>query len=112
MERLGIAPLADRQIGELSGGQQQRVLLARALAQQADLLLLDEPFAAMDAHTTEVVFDVLEELRMEGKTLLVATHYLDRLEEKFDGALYLANGWLAEPEPGAFVGEDFRKAVS
>ncbi len=112
MERLGIASLADRQIGELSGGQQQRVLLARALAQQSDLLLLDEPFAAMDVQTTEVVFEVLEELRAEGKTLLVATHYLDRLEEEFDGALYLANGRLAEPEPGAFVGEDFREEAA
>lgn len=112
MERLGIAALADRQIGELSGGQQQRVLLARALAQKADLLLLDEPLAAMDARTTEVVFEVLEELRAEGKTLLVATHYLDRLEREFDGALYLSNGRMVEPEPGAFVGTDFRGDAS
>ncbi|MGB3635356.1 MAG: ABC transporter ATP-binding protein [Rubrobacteraceae bacterium] len=112
MERLGITSLADRQIGELSGGQQQRVLLARALAQKADLLLLDEPFAAMDAQTTEVVFEVLEELRSEGKTLLVATHYLDRLEREFDGALYLSNGRLVEPEPGMFVGGDFREEAA
>ncbi|CAN5558899.1 metal ABC transporter ATP-binding protein [soil metagenome] len=112
MERLGIASLADRQIGELSGGQQQRVLLARALAQKADLLLLDEPFAAMDVQTTEVVFEVLEELRAEGKTLLVATHYLDRLEREFDGALYLQNGRVMEPEIGSFVGHDFRGAAS
>lgn len=108
MDRLGITSLAERQIGELSGGQQQRVLLARALAQKADLLLLDEPFAAMDARTTEVVFEVLDDLRSEGKTLVVATHYLARLEREFEGALYLVNGRLAEPEPGEFVGEDFR----
>lgn len=111
MERLGVASLAGRQIGELSGGQQQRVLLARALAQKADLLLLDEPFAAVDARTTEVVFEVLEELRAEGKALVVATHYLDRLQEEFDGALYLANGRLASPEPGAFVGQDFKETA-
>ncbi len=109
LDRLGVASLAEKQIGELSGGQQQRVLLARALAQEADLLLLDEPFAAVDARTTEVVFDVLEELRAAGKTLVVATHYLDRLEE-FDGALYLAAGRPAEP--GASVGEDFREGAA
>lgn len=108
MERLGIDSLGGRQIGELSGGQQQRVLLARALAQRADLLLLDEPFAAVDAQTTEVVFKVLEDLRTEGKTLLVATHYLDRLQDEFDGALYLVDGRIVEPEADAYVGEDFR----
>ncbi len=111
MGRLGVASLAGRQIGELSGGQQQRVLLARTLSQEADLLLLDEPFAAMDAQTTEVVFQVLEELRSEGKALLVATHYLDRLREEFDGALYLTNGRPAKPEAGELVGEGFGGAA-
>lgn len=108
MGRLGILELAGRKIGELSGGQQQRALLARALAQEADLLLLDEPLTAVDASTQEVVFDVLEELQQESKTLVVATHDLQRLEAEFDGVLYLRDGRLAEPDPGAFVGIDYR----
>jgi len=109
MSRLGILDLAERQIGELSGGQQQRALLARALAQESDLLLLDEPFTAVDASTQEVVFDVLEELQRENKALVVATHDLERLAEEFDGVLYLKEGRLTEPEPGAFVGTDYRE---
>lgn len=109
MGRLGILDLAGRQIGDLSGGQQQRALLARALAQEADLLLLDEPLAAVDARTQEVVFDVLEELQEGGKTLVVATHDLKRLAEEFDGVLYLKEGHLSEPEHGTFVGTDYRE---
>ena len=108
MGRLGIIGLAQRQIGELSGGQQQRALLARALVQEADLLLLDEPLAAVDVQTQELVFDVLEELQRDSKTLLVATHDLRRLEEEFDGVLYLKDGRLVEPEPRVFVGTDYR----
>lgn len=112
MERLGILDLAGRQIGELSGGQQQRALLARALAQESDLLLLDEPLAAVDASTQEVVFDVLKELRARGKTLVVATHDLERLAEEFDGVLYLKDGRLSEPEHGTFVGSDYREEAA
>ncbi len=112
MERLGILDLAGRQIGELSGGQQQRALLARALAQESDLLLLDEPLAAVDASTQGVVFDVLEELRARGKTLVVATHDLERLAEEFDGVLYLKDGRLSEPEHGTFVGTDYREEAA
>ncbi|MGH2602504.1 MAG: metal ABC transporter ATP-binding protein, partial [Dehalococcoidia bacterium] len=66
LARLGITEFADRQIGRLSGGQQQRALLARALVQQAPLLLLDEPFNAVDAETRAVILDVLAELRSHG----------------------------------------------
>jgi len=104
MERLGIAHLADRQVGQLSGGQQQRALLARALVQEADLLLLDEPLNAVDAGTREEISSVLAELKADGKTLVVATHDLGSLANEYDGVLYLRDGREAPPEPGAFVG--------
>lgn len=102
--RLGLSALAERQIGQLSGGQQQRALLARALAQDADLLLLDEPLNAVDADTRAVVTGVLAALRERGKTVVTATHDLGRLEADFDGALYLAGGQEVPPPPGAFAG--------
>lgn len=104
MERLGLLALAGRQIGQLSGGQQQRALLARALVQEADLLLLDEPLNAVDAGTRAATSEVLSELRRQGKTMLVATHDLGSLASDFDGALYLRDGREARPEPGMFVG--------
>jgi len=104
IEDLGLTPLAERQIGRLSGGQQQRALLARALVQDGDLLLLDEPLNAVDANTRETVSRVLSELQRRGKTMVVATHDLASLASEFDGALYLREGREAEPEPGAFVG--------
>ena len=90
--RLGLKELAERQISKLSGGQQQRALLARAMAQEADLLLLDEPFNAVDAETRDIIYDLMKELRDEGKTLVVATHDLGRLTEVFDSAIYLQAG--------------------
>ncbi|MBI4769059.1 MAG: ATP-binding cassette domain-containing protein [Chloroflexi bacterium] len=104
LERLGLSALARRQIGQLSGGQQQRALLARALAQDADLLLLDEPLNAVDAETRTVIAGVLDDLRARGKTVVMATHDLGRLESDFDGALYLCEGCETPPPPGAFVG--------
>jgi manganese/zinc/iron transport system ATP- binding protein len=71
-----MADFADRQIGQLSGGQQQRVFLARALAQEADLYLLDEPFAGVDAATERAIIDVLKELRAEGKHVVAVHHDL------------------------------------
>jgi manganese/zinc/iron transport system ATP- binding protein len=104
LDLLGLTALADRQIGQLSGGQQQRALLARALAQEADLLLLDEPLNAVDAETRAVVAEVIAALRRQGKTVVVATHDLGRLESDFDGALYLSEGRETPPPPGGFVG--------
>jgi manganese/zinc/iron transport system ATP- binding protein len=102
--RLGLTHLAERQIGQLSGGQQQRALLARALTQQADLLLLDEPLNAVDADTRAIISDVLDVLRSEGKTVVAATHDLGRLETDFDGALYLADGHEVPPPPPSLTG--------
>lgn len=102
--RLGIRELADRQIGRLSGGQQQRALLARALVQEGDLLLLDEPLNAVDAETRDVISEVLAGLGDLGKTLVIATHHLQTLAQEFDGALYLHEGREAEPAKDEFVG--------
>jgi manganese/zinc/iron transport system ATP- binding protein len=96
LAKLGLADLADRQIAQLSGGQQQRALLARALAQEAELLLLDEPMTAVDAETRAVLAEVAAELRAAGKTVVVATHELDQVAEHFDHALHLHDGRVVE----------------
>jgi manganese/zinc/iron transport system ATP- binding protein len=92
IDRLGLSELAERQIGDLSGGQQQRALLARALAQDADLLLLDEPLNAVDAATRDVVSATLDDLQRQGKAAIIATHDLERLQSDFDDALFLMDG--------------------
>jgi ABC-type Mn2+/Zn2+ transport system ATPase subunit len=94
IRRLGLSSLATQKIGNLSGGQQQRVLLARALAQEADLLLLDEPFNAVDASTQDTIYEAMGNLRRQGKTLIVATHDLSRLTGAFDMAAFLKAGKL------------------
>jgi manganese/zinc/iron transport system ATP- binding protein len=76
LDRVGMLEYRDRQIGNLSGGQQQRVFVARALAQEADVLLLDEPMTGIDASTQEVVMGIIEEQRQQGKIVLLATHDL------------------------------------
>ena len=82
--RVGLADVANRQIGRLSGGQQQRVFLARALAQQADLYFLDEPMAGVDARSQEQIFAVLSALRAAGKLIVVVHHDLRSASEWFD----------------------------
>lgn len=83
LERVRMAEFAGRQIGELSGGQQQRVFLARALAQDARLVLLDEPFSGVDAVAEQIIFDLLAELEAEGRTIVVATHDLNTVLSHF-----------------------------
>ena len=92
LDRLGLSALAGQQIGKLSGGQQQRALLARALAQEADILLLDEPFNGVDAGTQDTIYDAMRDLRGQGKTLVVATHDLSRLGGAFDATVHLQGG--------------------
>lgn len=94
IERLGLTSIAGQQIGKLSGGQQQRALLARALAQEADLLLLDEPFNGVDARTQDTIYDAMRDLRGQCKTLVVATHDLSRLGGAFDATVRLQGGEL------------------
>jgi manganese/zinc/iron transport system ATP- binding protein len=84
LERVGLADVAGRQIGKLSGGQQQRVFLARALAQQADIYLLDEPMAGVDAGSQEMIFGVLSALRRAGRLVVVVHHDLRSAAAWFD----------------------------
>lgn len=92
IERLEISDLANRRINELSGGQQQRTLLARAIAQEADMLLLDEPLNAVDSKTRSVVRDVLRSLSKSGKTIVAATHDTHDIEVEFDRVIHLNGG--------------------
>ena len=89
MDDLGIADLADRQIGQLSGGQQQRAFLARALAQQAEIYFMDEPMAGVDAATEQTVFRLLQKLRNEGKMVVVVHHDIRTAPQYFDDILLL-----------------------
>jgi ABC-type Mn2+/Zn2+ transport system ATPase subunit len=89
LAQVDLLDLAARQIGELSGGQQQRVFLARALAQEAELLLLDEPLAGLDIPSQEAISRILARLRGAGMTLLVATHDLNQAAEQFDRMILL-----------------------
>ena len=84
LDQVGISDLAQRQISQLSGGQQQRTFLARALVQSADVFLLDEPFAAVDAATEQSIIDVLRQLQAQGKTILVVHHDLHTVPQYFD----------------------------
>ncbi|GFE71276.1 metal ABC transporter ATP-binding protein [Chroococcus sp. FPU101] len=95
LERVGMWNYRQRQIGELSGGQQQRVFIARALAQQADLLFFDEPLAGVDSQTETIIFDVFRDLKSEQKTLLVITHDLGESLEHYDQLLLLNKSLIA-----------------
>ncbi len=96
LSRLGMSDFAQRQIGALSGGQQQRVFLARALAQEADLMILDEPFAGVDAATESAIIAVLHGLRAEGKTVIAVHHDLATVAAYFDRVLLLNRRVIAE----------------
>lgn len=102
LEKVGMLPFAKRQIGNLSGGQQQRVFLARALAQESDLYLMDEPFVGVDAATEAAIITLLRELQSRGKTLLVVHHDLSSVREYFD-MLVLLNMRLVAAGPTAEI---------
>lgn len=89
LEKVGMAELAHRQISQLSGGQQQRVFLARALTQEAELYLMDEPFAGVDAATEQAIITILRELRAQEKTCMVVHHDLATARDYFDHVLLL-----------------------
>ncbi|EPY12734.1 MntB [Paenibacillus alvei A6-6i-x] len=89
LAKVGMADFADRQISQLSGGQQQRVFLARALAQNADIYFMDEPFVGVDAMTEKAIITLLNELKRQGKTVLVVHHDLATVKEYFDWVLLL-----------------------
>jgi manganese/iron transport system ATP-binding protein len=99
MSQMGIENLANTPIADLSGGQQQRVFLARALTQEPHILLMDEPFNGVDLTTQEKLFDVLDELRRQCVTTIVATHDLDLAAKKFDLVLLLNRKLIAIGPP-------------
>ena len=86
---VGLEELANRQIGELSGGQQQRMFIARALAQEAELMLMDEPLTGLDIGSQESIFTFLDDLQSRGVTVMVATHDLDLAARRFDRVMLL-----------------------
>lgn len=98
LEKVGMSEYSHRQISQLSGGQQQRVFLARALAQEAELYFMDEPFAGVDAATEKAIISLLMELKEEGKTVLVVHHDLNTVKDYFDWIM-LINGKLMDFGP-------------
>ena len=105
LERVGLADFRNRQIGRLSGGQQQRVFLARALAQQADLLLLDEPFSGIDAASEAAILDVLAGLKGEGRHIVCIHHDLRTVAAYFDHVTVLNAVAMASGPPAEVLGE-------
>jgi manganese/iron transport system ATP-binding protein len=99
LKTVGMEKYADTRIGEFSGGQQQRIFLARALAQEAEVLLLDEPVSGVDAPSQHEIFDLLRSLKGAGKTVIVATHDLSCVAERFDLALLLNRHTVAFGRP-------------
>ena len=89
LETVELADLASRQIGQLSGGQQQRMFIARALAQEAELMLMDEPLTGLDTPSQESLLDLLDRLKMERVTVMVATHDLEQAANHFDRIMLL-----------------------
>lgn len=106
-----MSDFADRQIGQLSGGQQQRVFLARALAQGADILLLDEPFAGVDAATEHAILEVLERAKAAGKTLVVVHHDLTTAAEYFDKLVLIKQRLYAYGPPRVVLNEELLSQV-
>ena len=111
LEMVRMQDFAERQIGELSGGQQQRVFLARALAQGSDILLLDEPFAGVDAATERAILEVLERAKENGKTLVVVHHDLSTAAEYFDKLILIKQRMYAFGTPQMVLNEELLSSV-
>lgn len=110
LERVGLAQLAHRQISQLSGGQQQRVFLARALAQEAQLYFMDEPFAGVDAATEKAIIEVLRELKEKDATVICVHHDLVTVPEYFDDVLLVNTRRIASgPVAETFTQENLRR---
>jgi manganese/iron transport system ATP-binding protein len=99
LEDVGLADLGKRQISELSGGQQQRMFIARALAQEAELMLMDEPFTGLDVNSEEMIYQILDELRSRQVTIFVSTHDLDKAAQRFDRVMLLNRRLLGIGKP-------------
>ncbi|MEM6749996.1 MAG: metal ABC transporter ATP-binding protein [Planctomycetota bacterium] len=110
LDRVGMAAFAHRQISQLSGGQQQRVFLARALAQEAELYFMDEPFAGVDAATEKAIVEVLHALRGQGKTVVAVHHALQTVPDYFDDVVLLNMRVVASgPVADTFTQENLQK---
>jgi manganese/zinc/iron transport system ATP- binding protein len=110
LDKLGMKAFAERQISQLSGGQQQRVFLARALAQDAQLYFMDEPFQGVDATTERAIVTLLQELRSAGKTVVVVHHDLQTVPEYFDWVTMLNVRRIASgPVNKVFTEENLRQ---
>jgi manganese/zinc/iron transport system ATP- binding protein len=111
LEKVDMSDFADRQISQLSGGQQQRVFLARALVQEADIYLMDEPFQGVDAVTERAIVSLLKELRQQGKTVIVVHHDLQTVPEYFDWVTLLNVRKIASgPVKDVFTDQYLRQA--
>lgn len=99
IEKVNLTKFKDRQISQLSGGQQQRVFIARALAQQANLYLMDEPFVGVDAATENSILTLLQEMRSAGKTVIIIHHDLQTVSDYFDYLVLLNNRLIAKGSP-------------
>jgi len=110
LDKVGMGEFRDRQISQLSGGQQQRIFLARALAQDARIYLMDEPFAGVDAATERAIIDILVELRRQGRTILVVHHDLQTVTQYFDWVIMLNMRVVASgPTDEAFTDVNLQK---
>jgi manganese/zinc/iron transport system ATP- binding protein len=110
LEQVGMRDFANRQISQLSGGQQQRVFIARALAQNADLYFMDEPFAGVDAATEAAIVELLQQLKAQGKTVLVVHHDLETVTQYFDHVVLLNMRLVASgPVASTFTRENLQK---
>ncbi len=113
LRKLGIENLKDRQVGELSGGQQQRMFIARALCQEANIYLLDEPFVGVDITTEEKIISLLKDLAQQGKTLLVVHHDLSTVREYFDKVVLINQRLVAAGDTeNTFTEENIAKAYT
>ncbi|MEX0968162.1 MAG: metal ABC transporter ATP-binding protein [Bacteroidia bacterium] len=111
LEKVNMQDFRNRQISKLSGGQQQRVFIARALAQEADLYFMDEPFAGVDAATENSIIQLLKEMRKQGKTLIVVHHDLQSVMDYFDWVVLLNTRLIASgPTQEAFTNDLLKEA--
>jgi ABC-type Mn2+/Zn2+ transport system ATPase subunit len=111
LQQVGLVDLAKRQIGELSGGQKRRVFIARALAQGASILLLDEPFSGVDVLAQQTLFEILDRLSARGTTVLLATHDLNLVSSHFDELLILNKRLIAYGKPDEVFKPDIMAAA-
>lgn len=111
LKKVKMEDFANRQIGNLSGGQLQRVFIARALAQEADIIFLDEPFVGIDMVSEKLIVDILKQLRDEGKTIVIVHHDLHKTKEYFDNLIILNKELVADGSVNqTFTAENIRKA--